>query len=528
MSEYFSLSECDVIGFDLDHTLCRYNLKETSRLIYESFARYLVEHKGYDKDLLLLTPATWDFCFKGLVVDLEEGNLIKLAEDGTVLRATHGTKNLSTDDIIKHYGPKREWKHFNSLNTSYTRSAKYYFYDNYFDLPGALLCARVVDMLNKRGAEITSDIWKDIVAAIDHNYNTSAFREDTGTYFPSVKCCPGSYLQPCSDAVKSWLRSMKNSGKILLLITSSHSDYCRLVCEHILGMDFEELFDIIITNALKPGFFSLVPQQRPFRTLVNDVEDSEGLPSLEKPGWYSQGNWPHLHELLKTMTNKSEPKAPSSPRLHLSHLSLRIHRGLPYPHLRIGRRRHLLCLGPPNPPHRPGSFIPSAPPQSSVAPDPPRPPVSTSPHRSPAPSALPRTSESSPLPWLIDSPSPPRAPPPPALPLSHKYSLADSTPTYGDSPSLNSKDQGMKSPSAVSNQWGSYFVDMQKNEGEETRRLTWCCHSIHTYSTMAIPSIEAIADLPLDFKFQRFSSDKPITTGYYPRPPDSLLKWEEN
>ncbi|XP_016427125.1 5'-nucleotidase domain-containing protein 1-like [Sinocyclocheilus rhinocerous] len=221
--------------------------------------------------------------------------------------------------------------------------------------------------------------------------------EDTGTYFPSVKRCPGRYLQPCSDAVKRWLRSMKKSGKILLLITSSHSDYCRLVCEHILGSDFEELFDIIITNALKPGFFSLVPQQRPFRTLVDDVEDSEGLPSLEKPGWYSQGNWPHLHELLKTMTNKTEPK-----------------------------------------------------------------------------------------------------------------------------------DQGMKSPSAVSNQWGSYFVDVQKNEGEETRSLTWCCHSIHTYSTMAIPSIEAIADLPLDFKFQRFSSDKPITTGYYPRPPDSLLKWEEN
>lgn len=32
MSEFFSLSECDVIGFDLDHTLCRYYLKETSRV----------------------------------------------------------------------------------------------------------------------------------------------------------------------------------------------------------------------------------------------------------------------------------------------------------------------------------------------------------------------------------------------------------------------------------------------------------------------------------------------------------------
>ncbi|CDQ64366.1 unnamed protein product [Oncorhynchus mykiss] len=183
MTEYFSLSDCDVIGFDLDHTLCRYHLKETSRLIYESFTRYLVEHKDYDKDLLTLTPATWDFCFKGLVVDLEDGNLVKLAEDGTVLRATHGTNNLRTEEIIKHYGPKREWSHFNSLNTTFTRSTKYYFYDNYFDLPGALLCGRVVDMLRKRGSEVNSDFWKDMVAAIDHNYNTSAFKGRLITYF---------------------------------------------------------------------------------------------------------------------------------------------------------------------------------------------------------------------------------------------------------------------------------------------------------------------------------------------------------
>lgn len=32
-----------------------------SQLIYESFARYLVEHKGFDPELLSLTPATWDF-----------------------------------------------------------------------------------------------------------------------------------------------------------------------------------------------------------------------------------------------------------------------------------------------------------------------------------------------------------------------------------------------------------------------------------------------------------------------------------
>uniref|UniRef100_A0A674NC79 5'-nucleotidase domain-containing protein 1 n=1 Tax=Takifugu rubripes TaxID=31033 RepID=A0A674NC79_TAKRU len=428
MSEYFSLSDCDVIGFDLDHTLCRYHLKETSRLIYDSFARYLVEHKGYDKDLLNLTPATWDFCFKGLVVDLEDGNLVKLAEDGTVLRATHGTSELSTEEIIKHYGSKREWKHFNNLNTSFTRSAKYYFYDNYFDLPGAFLCGRVVDMLHK-----------------------VTVNKDAGTYFPSVKRDPSRYLQTCSDSVKSWLRSMKNAGKVLLLITSSHSDYCRLVCEHILGKDFEELFDIIITNALKPGFFSLVPHQRPFRTLVNDTEDSEGLLSLDKPGWYSQGNWPHLRELLQTMTGKSEPKVVYFGDSMRSDI---------FPGSSFGKWETVMIVE-----EMEGEGVPKS------------------------DAAMSNEAQVEPL----------------------------------------EKKGKFEAPSAVSQQWGSYFVDVHKSGGrdEEHQKMTWCCYCIHKYSTMAIPSVEHIADLPLDYKFPRFSPDKPCTTGYYPRPPDSLLKWCE-
>lgn len=458
MGDYFCLSDCDVIGFDLDHTLCRYHLKETSRLIYESFGRYLVEHRGYDKDLLELTPATWDFCFKGLVVDLEDGNLVKLSEDGTVLRATHGTRDLSTEELLRHYNPTQEWKHFQSLNTSFTRSAKYYFYDNYFDLPGALLCARVFDMFHKQGKEVNSEFWKDMIAAIDHNYNTSAFKEDAGTYFPCVKRDPGRYLQPCSDSVKTWLRTMKNAGKVLLLITSSHSDYCRLICEHILGKDFEELFDVIITNALKPGFFSLVPHQRPFRNLVNDEEESEGLPSLDKPGWYSQGNWPHLHELLKTMTGKSEPKVVYFGDSMRSDM---------FPASSFGKWETVMIVE-----EMEGDGVP----KSDAA----------------------KSNQA------------------PVEPLEKKGKF---------------EEQGMKSPSAASNQWGSYFVDVQRggaNGDDDVHKLTWCCHCIHKYSTLAIPSVEHIADLPLDYKFPRFSPDKPCTSGYYPRPPDSLLKRFQN
>ncbi|KAJ6660254.1 hypothetical protein lerEdw1_017954 [Lerista edwardsae] len=175
MARSFSLADCEVIGFDLDHTLCRYNLVETARLIYESFAQYMVTQKGYDKELLNVSPESWDFCCKGLVLDMEDGNFLKLAEDGTVLRASHGTKQMSSEEILETYG-RKEWRHFKTMSGMVSRSAKYYAYDNYFDLPGALVCARIVDFLNQQSSRQKYDFWKDMIAAIQHNYKTSAFK----------------------------------------------------------------------------------------------------------------------------------------------------------------------------------------------------------------------------------------------------------------------------------------------------------------------------------------------------------------
>ncbi|XP_072913534.1 5'-nucleotidase domain-containing protein 1 [Hemitrygon akajei] len=448
MAEYFSLADCDVIGFDLDHTLCRYNVTSTFALIYDSFAQYLVEQKGYDRKLMTVTPDSWDFCFKGLLLDLEDGNLLKLGEDGTVLRASHGTRILTAEEILETYGKKRKWKHFKTINGIFARSGKYHFYDNYFDLPGALLCARVVDLLDQNRNVKKYEFWKDVIASIEYNYKASAFKEDSGIYFPSVKKNPEKYLLRCSESVKDWLRRLKNAGKVLLLITSSHSDYCRLLCEHILGEDFEEIFDIIITNALKPGFFTQLPQQRPFRTLVND-EEREPLPSLEQPGWYSQGNWSHLNELLKKITGKAEPKVVYFGDSMRSDI---------FPAHSFNNCETVLVLE-----------------ELEVE-------------------------------------------------ASQQVTMErqDSQPQE-----KKGKYEGTRQSTwpVVSERWGSYFVDgVTGLEGEgETQVHTWCSSNINTYSTIAIPSLQAIADLSLDHKFPRFCPGKPRSTGYYPRPPVPLV-----
>ncbi|XP_054361491.1 5'-nucleotidase domain-containing protein 1 isoform X2 [Mirounga angustirostris] len=461
MAQHFSLAACDVVGFDLDHTLCRYNLPESAVLIYNSFAQFLVKEKGYDKELLTVTPEDWDFCCKGLALDLEDGNFIKLADNGTVLRASHGTNMMAPEALVEEYG-RKEWKHFMSDAGMACRSGKYYFYDNYFDLPGALLCARVVDSLTKNNGQKTFDFWKDIVAGIQHNYKMSAFKEITalgrlshlsvpghrpstlaencGIYFPEIKRDPGRYLHTCPDSVKKWLQQLKNAGKILLLITSSHSDYCRLLCEYILGNDFTDLFDIVITNALKPGFFSHLPTQRPFWTLEND-EEQEALPSLDKPGWYSQGNAVHLYELLKKMTGKNEPKV-----------------------VYFGDSMH-------------SDIFPAR-------------------HYSN---------------WET------------VLILEELRGDRDRKPEESEPLEKKGKYEGSKAKplNTLSKKWGSFFIDSVSGleNTEDSLVYTWSCKRISTYSTIAIPSIEAIAELPLDYKFSRFSSSNSKTAGYYPNPP---------
>ncbi|CAJ0948385.1 unnamed protein product [Ranitomeya imitator] len=100
---------------------------------------------------------------------------------------------------------------------------------------------------------------------------------------------------------------------------------------------------------------------------------------------------------------------------------------------------------------------------------------------------------------------------------------------------------------SMSKKWGSYFADCiaGAKSSQDTPNLTWCCSSIRNYSTIAIPSIAAIVetwrkflryrytkrftnnhdqrydlavivDLPLDFKFTRFSGSNTDIDGYFP------------
>ena len=80
------LDEYDCIGFDLDHTLCRYNVGPMIRLEYDLLAEFLVAKKGYNAAIRAKPfDADRHLVCKGLTLDCDKGNLLRLGHDGFIL-----------------------------------------------------------------------------------------------------------------------------------------------------------------------------------------------------------------------------------------------------------------------------------------------------------------------------------------------------------------------------------------------------------------------------------------------------------
>ena len=73
-----SLDKYMAFGFDMDHCLVRYNVKELFPMIYKSIARILVEQKNYPEEMLEFGKREKCFIMNGLVIDIATGYIFNL------------------------------------------------------------------------------------------------------------------------------------------------------------------------------------------------------------------------------------------------------------------------------------------------------------------------------------------------------------------------------------------------------------------------------------------------------------------
>ena len=271
------------VGFDLDWTLADYRHDTMSQLAFELTLERLVE-RGYPRKILDAEFRT-AFCRRGLIIDLEEGMVLKMNRHRYVGRAYHGRYFLDRDERSNLY--RRE-----PINPN---SKRFHFVDTLFELPEVNIFSEVVEMGRQGRIEPPPypQLFKDVRSAIDSIHADGTLKERILADLPR-------YL-PRDPQLPLALARLARGGRKLLLITNSEWYYTDGLCRHLFaealpGLDhWRELFDLVVVEARKPAFF-----RRPnaFTAL-----DDQGQPTgeVDVPSWnglYSGGSREHLMRLL--------------------------------------------------------------------------------------------------------------------------------------------------------------------------------------------------------------------------------------
>ena len=88
-----NLKRIRYLGLDMDHTLIRYNVREFEKLSHTTIKDKLVKNKSYPAQVLEL-PFQYELAVRGLVIDREKGNTLKLNRHSAIRASAHGLKPI--------------------------------------------------------------------------------------------------------------------------------------------------------------------------------------------------------------------------------------------------------------------------------------------------------------------------------------------------------------------------------------------------------------------------------------------------
>jgi 5'-nucleotidase len=269
------LDKIDLVGFDMDYTLAMYHLRQLEELAFRMTTRRMIEHLGYPEALSALEYDP-EFVIRGLVVDKETGNIFKMDRHNHCGRAYHGKRPLPYEEVRRLY---REEK----IHLSLPRFA---WIDTLFALPEACLFAEIIDCLEGRGEKVPyAKLYDDIRESIDTVHRNDTLKQIVKKDLPRF-LVKDLELGPA-------LHKLRSGGKKLFLLTNSFRDYTEAVMSFILDgvlpeyPSWKNYFDVILTGAQKPGWFS---EKRPILQLSPRGEVVGEATALERGVVYQGGS----------------------------------------------------------------------------------------------------------------------------------------------------------------------------------------------------------------------------------------------
>lgn len=249
------LSRLEAIGYDMDYTLVHYHVDAYERHAYDHIKRRLAA-SGWPLESLRFRP---DTVIRGLVLDVERGNILKVNRSGFVKQAAHGFRTL----------PFGETRRLYARTLIDLADPRFHFLTTLFALSEGCLYAQLVELFDAGklpGAASYADVHRRIRTSTDRAYFEGELK-------PKILAHPERFIVSDAEAPRALL-DQRAAGKKLLVITNSDWHYTNAVLTYAYdphlprGTTWRDLFELVIVSADKPAFFS---SPRPLYEVVDET-----------------------------------------------------------------------------------------------------------------------------------------------------------------------------------------------------------------------------------------------------------------
>ncbi|MBX9766779.1 MAG: HAD-IG family 5'-nucleotidase, partial [Bdellovibrionales bacterium] len=244
-----NLKKIQYLGFDMDHTLVRYNSAQFEELAHQIVIQKLVKNKNYPQEILKL-PFDFSRSIRGLVIDRRMGNILKVNRYSGIRQSFHGTTPID-------FSKQKEIYKSIYIDLS---DPNYATVDTTFSISYCLLFAQLVDLktaATSNGKPTTLPSFEVISRDIDECLD-EAHRD--GSLKDRVRENLERFIVRDEKLVRG-LERFKKHGKRLFVLTNSAFDYTKLLLDYTITpflknhKDWVELFEFVITSSQKPRFF---------------------------------------------------------------------------------------------------------------------------------------------------------------------------------------------------------------------------------------------------------------------------------
>ncbi|HEB53273.1 MAG TPA: HAD family hydrolase [bacterium] len=269
-----NMRSVQAIGFDMDYTLVHYDEHEWEARAYAHVQERLAA-RGLAVADLRFDP---ELFARGLIVDLELGNIVKANRFGYITQAAHGTALM----------PHDQQRHAYSETWVDLGEPRWVFLNTLFSLSEACIYGQLVDLRDRDQLDGRPS-YRELFRLVSDTINEAHLE---GALKAEIIADPERFVELDPDLPRTLL-DLKHAGRQLFLATNSEWHYTRAMMGYAFdgrldGMSWRDLFDLVIVQAAKPGFFE---RHAPFHEVVDDAGTERPLQGpLRRGVVYRGGN----------------------------------------------------------------------------------------------------------------------------------------------------------------------------------------------------------------------------------------------